>query len=183
MVPALTESETHQIRVFLRKIHRASLPSTTACRNGPHCVYHRHQRCWFAHVSDREISKADAANKNDNNFHEAQIQSSIKPAANCEVPTTLCTSINADIPTKPCSTKPPLCPSTRVESVAIQTCSNPASPFTQDRAREYKTSALGGSSCMVKNEGKGRKMTGFQRHQKKVVLMDILKASQASMAD
>ena len=27
---------------------------------------------------------------------------------------------------------------------------------------------------MVKNEGKGRKMTGFQRHQKIVVLMDIL---------
>ena len=24
--------------------------------------------------------------------------------------------------------------------------------------------ARGGSSCMVKNEGNGRKMTGFQRH-------------------
>ena len=35
---------------------------------------------------------------------------------------------------------------------------------------------LGGSSCMVKNEGKGRKMTGFQRHQKIVVLMDISKS-------
>ena len=35
------------------------------------------------------------------------------------------------------------------------------------------TAILGGSSCMVKNEGKGRKMTGFQRHQKIVVLMDI----------
>ena len=32
---------------------------------------------------------------------------------------------------------------------------------------------LGGSSCMVKNEGTGRKMTGFQRHQKIVVLMDV----------
>ena len=42
---------------------------------------------------------------------------------------------------------------------------------------------LGGSSCMVKNEGKGRKMTGFQRHRKIVVLMDIIKASQTSMAD
>ena len=40
---------------------------------------------------------------------------------------------------------------------------------------------LGGSSCMVKNEGKGRKMTGFQRHQKIVVLMDISKLSQTSM--
>ena len=36
---------------------------------------------------------------------------------------------------------------------------------------------------MVKNEGKGRKMTGFQGHQKKVVLMDILKPSQTSMAE
>ena len=42
---------------------------------------------------------------------------------------------------------------------------------------------LGGSSCMVKNEGKGRKMTGFQMHQKIVVLMDILKLSQTSMAE
>ena len=42
---------------------------------------------------------------------------------------------------------------------------------------------LGGSSCMVKNEGKGRKMTGLQRHRKIVVLLDILKASQTSMAD
>ena len=42
---------------------------------------------------------------------------------------------------------------------------------------------LGGSSCMVKNEGKGRKMTGFQRHQKKVVLKDMLKPSQTSMAE
>ena len=41
---------------------------------------------------------------------------------------------------------------------------------------------LGGSSCMVKNEGKGRKMTGFERHQKIVVLMDISKPSQTSMA-
>ena len=40
---------------------------------------------------------------------------------------------------------------------------------------------LGGSSCMVKNEGKGRKMTGFQRHKKPVVLMDISKPSQTSM--
>ena len=42
---------------------------------------------------------------------------------------------------------------------------------------------LGGSSCMVKNEGKGRKMTGFQRHQRMVVLMDILRPSQTSMAE
>ena len=42
---------------------------------------------------------------------------------------------------------------------------------------------LGGSSCMVKNEGKGRKMTGFQRQRKIVVLLDILKSSQTSMAD
>ena len=42
---------------------------------------------------------------------------------------------------------------------------------------------LGGSSCMVKNEGKGRKMTGSQMHRKIVVLLDILKASQTSMAD
>ena len=42
---------------------------------------------------------------------------------------------------------------------------------------------LGGSSCMVKNEGKGRKMTGFQRHRKIVVLLDITKASQTNMAD
>ena len=41
--------------------------------------------------------------------------------------------------------------------------------------------SLGVSSCMVKNEGKGRKMTGFQRHQKIVVLMDISKSSQTSM--
>ena len=44
-------------------------------------------------------------------------------------------------------------------------------------------SVLGGSSCMVKTEGKGRKMTGFQRHQKIVVLMDTLKPSQTSMAE
>ena len=56
--------------------------------------------------------------------------------------------------------------------------------------RSYRTEnyqlvrpVLGGSSCMVKNEGKGRKMTGFQRHRKIVVLLDILKASQTSMAD
>ena len=42
---------------------------------------------------------------------------------------------------------------------------------------------LGGPSCMVKNEGKGRKMTGFQRHRKIVVLLDIIKASQTSMVD
>ena len=42
---------------------------------------------------------------------------------------------------------------------------------------------LGVSSCMVKNEGKGRKMTSFQRHKKIVVLMDILKPSQTSMAE
>ena len=42
---------------------------------------------------------------------------------------------------------------------------------------------LGGSNCMVKNEGKGRKMTGFQRQRKIVVLLDIIKASQTSMAD
>ena len=46
-----------------------------------------------------------------------------------------------------------------------------------------RTKVLGGSSCMVKNEGKGRNMTGFQRHQKTVVLMDILKPSQTSMAE
>ena len=48
---------------------------------------------------------------------------------------------------------------------------------------EFDPENLGGSSCMVKNEGKGRKMTGFQRHQKIVVLMDILKPSQTSMAE
>ena len=36
---------------------------------------------------------------------------------------------------------------------------------------------------MVKNEGKGRKMTGVQRHRKIDVLLDIIKASQTSMAD
>ena len=36
---------------------------------------------------------------------------------------------------------------------------------------------------MVENEGKGRKMTGFQRHKKIVVLIDILKPSQTSMAE
>ena len=36
---------------------------------------------------------------------------------------------------------------------------------------------------MVKKEGKGRKMTGFQRHRKIVVLLDIIKPSQTSMAD
>ena len=35
---------------------------------------------------------------------------------------------------------------------------------------------LGGSSCMGKNGGKGRKMTGFQRHRKIVVLLDIFKS-------
>ena len=49
--------------------------------------------------------------------------------------------------------------------------------------RRYIPTFLGGSGCMVKNEGKGRKMTGFQRHQKIVVLMDILKPSQTSMAE
>ena len=44
-------------------------------------------------------------------------------------------------------------------------------------------SYLGGSRCMVKNEGKGRKMTGFQRHQKIFVLMDFLEPSQTSMAE
>ena len=44
-----------------------------------------------------------------------------------------------------------------------------------------ENTGLGGSSCMVKNEGKGRKMTGFQRHRKIVVLLDIIKASQTSM--
>ena len=48
---------------------------------------------------------------------------------------------------------------------------------------QHCTSDLGGSSCMVKNEGKGRKMTGFQRHRRIVVLLDILKASRTSMAD
>ena len=51
-----------------------------------------------------------------------------------------------------------------------------------DNASERETTSLGGSSCMVKNEGKGRKMTGFQRHQKIVFLMDISKPSQTSMA-
>ena len=45
-----------------------------------------------------------------------------------------------------------------------------------------RPSLLGSSSCIVKNEGKGSKMTGFQRHQKIVTLMDILKPSQTSMA-
>ena len=47
---------------------------------------------------------------------------------------------------------------------------------------EQEVNDLGGSSCMVKYEGKGRKMTGFQRHQKIAVLMDISKPSQTSMA-
>ena len=41
---------------------------------------------------------------------------------------------------------------------------------------------LGGSSCMVKNDGKCRKMTGFQRQQIIVVLMDISVLSRTSMA-
>ena len=55
--------------------------------------------------------------------------------------------------------------------------------FWDDRGAVAKPYGLGGSSCMVKNEGKGRKMTGHQRHRKIVVLLDILKASQTSMAD
>ena len=47
----------------------------------------------------------------------------------------------------------------------------------------YVSIFLRGSSCMVKNEGKGRKMTGFKRDQKIVVLMDILKPSQTSMVE
>ena len=82
MVPALTESETHRIRIFLRKIHRTVLPFTTVCRNGPHCVYHRHQRCWFAHENDRDLGINDADNNSDTNLREAQIKSSIKPPAN-----------------------------------------------------------------------------------------------------
>ena len=53
--------------------------------------------------------------------------------------------------------------------------------FMESQLEVLKSSLLGGSSCMVKNEGKGRKMTGFQRHQKMVVLMDISKPSQTSM--
>ena len=121
MVPALTESETHQIRIFLRKIHRTGLPSTTFCKNGPHCVYHRHQRCWFAHENDRDLRINDADNNSDTNLHETQINSSIKPAANYEDPTAFSTSINVCGQTEPCSTKP---------------------PRPQDRARETKTSAV-----------------------------------------
>ena len=32
---------------------------------------------------------------------------------------------------------------------------------------------LGGSSCRVKNDRKGRKMTGFKKHQMIIILMDI----------
>ena len=41
---------------------------------------------------------------------------------------------------------------------------------------------LGGSSCMVKNDGKGRKMTGFQSQKIIVVLMDISGPSRTRMA-
>ena len=70
-------------------------------------------------------------------------------------------------------------------------CSKPYHPFGDHNdpaitnailAYDSWSTHLGSSSCMVKNEGKGRKMTGFQRHQKKVVLMDISKPSQTSMA-
>ena len=47
----------------------------------------------------------------------------------------------------------------------------------------WPPSCLGGSGCMVKNEEKGRKMTGLQRHQKIVVLMDTLELSQTSMGE
>ena len=51
-----------------------------------------------------------------------------------------------------------------------------------ERSFDDAAMLLGGSSCMVKKYGKGRKMTGFQRHKKIVVLMDISKPSQTSMA-
>ena len=41
---------------------------------------------------------------------------------------------------------------------------------------------LGSSSCMVKNHGKGRKMTGFQRQEIIIVLMEISEMSRTSMA-
>ena len=41
---------------------------------------------------------------------------------------------------------------------------------------------LGGSSYRVKNDRKGRKMTGLKRQQRVIVLMDISAPSQTSMA-
>ena len=75
----------------------------------------------------------------------------------------------------------------RQETTAREICQQ----LKKEHAVRAKTAAkseahkfnLGGSSCMVKNEGKGREMTGFQRHQKIVVLMDILKPSQTSPAE
>ena len=39
---------------------------------------------------------------------------------------------------------------------------------------------LGGSSCRVKNDRKGRKMTGFKKHQIIIILMDISGPSRTS---
>ena len=55
--------------------------------------------------------------------------------------------------------------------------------FVEEMGLQDVSYNLGGTSCMVKNEGKGRKMTGFGRHRKIVVLLDIIKASQTSMVD
>ena len=41
---------------------------------------------------------------------------------------------------------------------------------------------LGGSSGMVKNDRKGRKMTGFKRQEIIIILMDISEPSRTSMA-
>ena len=59
---------------------------------------------------------------------------------------------------------------------------DPAELGRAEQENEKRQKDLGGSSCMVKDGGKGRKMTGFQRHQKIVVLMDILNLSQTNMA-
>ena len=40
---------------------------------------------------------------------------------------------------------------------------------------------LGGSSCMVKNDRKGRKMTSFKRQQIIIVLLDISEPLRTSM--
>ena len=41
---------------------------------------------------------------------------------------------------------------------------------------------LGGSSCRVEIDRKGREMTGFRKHQIIIVLMDISGPSRTSMA-
>ena len=61
MTLALTEAETRPIRIFLKKLAQNSQPSKAACRNGPCCVYLRHQRCWFAHESAGDTQNNEVA--------------------------------------------------------------------------------------------------------------------------